>query len=70
VVPLLTEPATSFQHSVVVTEHGCAELFGQGQLGQVRDLVERAADPRARDGLREAAARLGLRPRRDGTAPG
>lgn len=60
VIPLLGDPVTSFQHSVIVTEHGCAELFGQGQRGQTRLLIEQAADPRSRPGLREAAGRLGL----------
>lgn len=60
VIPTLCEPATSFQHSVIVTEHGAAELFGRSSADQARLLVERAADPRARDGLREAAAGLGL----------
>ena len=29
VVPLLDNPVTSFQHSAIVSEHGCAELFGR-----------------------------------------
>jgi acyl-CoA hydrolase len=56
VIPLLNHPATSFQHSVIVTEHGAAEVFGKSNREQAHLLVERAADPRARDGLREAAA--------------
>ncbi len=55
VIPLLHEPATSFQHSVIVTEHGAAEVFGKSAGDQSRLLIERAADPRARDGLRESA---------------
>ena len=31
IVPRLVEPATSFQHSVIVTEHGSAEVFGEEQ---------------------------------------
>ncbi len=56
VIPLLRDPATSFQHSVIVTEHGAAEVFGKSAGEQARLLIEHAADPRARDGLREATA--------------
>lgn len=52
IVPLLREPATSFQHSAIVTEHGCAELLGRSQRAQARLMVERAAHPDARDELR------------------
>ena len=31
VVPILDNPVTSFQHSAIVSEHGCAELFGRSQ---------------------------------------
>ena len=55
IVPRLTDPATSFQHSVIVTEHGEAEVFGRSNTDQARLLIDRAADPRARDALREAA---------------
>jgi acyl-CoA hydrolase len=61
VVPVLTNPATSFQHSAVVSEHGSAELFGRSQHAQAQLLIERVADPRARDSLSEAAHGLGLR---------
>ena len=60
VIPLLTDPATSFQHSVIVTEHGCAEVFGKSTAEQARQLIDRAADPRARPELHDAADRLGL----------
>ncbi len=59
VVPLLWSPASSFQHSVVVTEHGAAEIFGRSQPDQASALIEHAAHPRVRDLLREAAAELG-----------
>ncbi len=65
VVPVLTNPVTSFQHSAVISEHGCAELFGRSQHAQAHLLIEQVADPRARAELVEAAGRLGLR--RDGT---
>ena len=61
VVPLLTNPVTSFQHSAVVSEHGCAPLMGLSQHAQARLLVEQVADPRARPGLAAASQRLGLR---------
>ena len=61
VVPVLTDPVTSFQHSAVVSEHGCAELFGRSEHAQAHLLIDHVADPRARAQLAEAAARLGLR---------
>jgi acyl-CoA hydrolase len=61
VVPVLTNPVTSFQHSAVISEHGCAELFGRSQHAQAQLLIERVADPRARARLSEAALGLGLR---------
>jgi len=60
IVPKLSQPACSFQHSVVVTEHGQAEIFGRSQQAQARLLIEEAADPRARDALWDAAGTLGL----------
>ncbi len=60
IVPRLDEPATSYQHSVIVTEHGAAEVFGRSDIEQAHLLIERAADPRARDDLRAAASRAGL----------
>ena len=61
IVPLVDEPVTSFQMSAVVTEQGAAELAGQDQREQARQLIENAAHPRVRDELREEAAALGLR---------
>ena len=55
IVPLLSDPVTSFQHSVIVTEHGAAEMFGRSSIDQAHQLVDQAADPRARDSLRDAA---------------
>jgi acyl-CoA hydrolase len=60
VVPLLNVPATSFQHSVVVTDQGCAHIFGHTQRDQARLLIEKAAAPEARDELWAAAEKLGL----------
>ncbi len=60
IVPLLESPVCSFQHSVVVTEHGLARLFGRSQRAQARLLIDEAAHPRARDELHEAAINYGL----------
>lgn len=69
VVPLLDMPATSFQHSVVVTDQGCAHVFGRSQHDQARLLIEEAAAPQARDELWDAAERLGLADSESGTKP-
>lgn len=60
IVPRITEPVTSFQHSAVVTEQGVAPAFGHSQREQVRAIIDRAAHPDARAGLWEAAGRMGL----------
>ncbi len=61
VVPVLSNPVTSFQHSAVISEHGCAELFGRSQHAEAHLLIEQVADPRARADLAQAAGRLRLR---------
>ena len=60
VVPLLEAPATSFQHSHIVSEQGTATVWGSDQGAQATQLIEQVAHPSVRDGLREAAGRLGL----------
>ena len=60
VVPLLTQPVTSFQHSYVVTEQGEAQCAGASQSEQARNIIENAAHPDARDDLRRAATEMGL----------
>lgn len=60
VVPTLGGPATSFQHSWVVTEQGAAAITPQPFGTQVRDLVRQAAHPDARPALEETARQLGL----------
>ncbi len=62
VVPILTVPACSFQHSVVITEHGCAEIFGRSQHLQAQLLIDQVAHPRARAQLSDAVGGLGLGP--------
>lgn len=51
-------PATSFQHSYVVTEQGIASIWGRPQREQAAELIEHAAAPEARDDLRTRAATL------------
>jgi acyl-CoA hydrolase len=64
VLPILTNPVTSFQHTAIVSDQGCAELFGRSEHEQARCIIDRVADPRARDLLLEGAASLGLLPAR------
>lgn len=60
IVPHLTEPVTSMQHSYVATENGLAQCFGRSQRSQALNIIEHAAHPDVRDELREAAAEMGL----------
>lgn len=60
IVPLVHGPVSTFQHSVVVTDVGTAEIFGRSQHAQARLLIEETADPRARPSLWEAASEHGL----------
>ncbi|HEU5426633.1 MAG TPA: acetyl-CoA hydrolase/transferase C-terminal domain-containing protein [Actinocrinis sp.] len=60
IVPRLTMPVTSFQHTAIVTDQGRADLLGHSQRVQAAHLIEHAARPEARESLRDAAARLGL----------
>ncbi len=60
IVPSLRNPVTSFQHSGVVTEYGTASLVGRTEAEQATELIEHAADPRARAALSEQAVALGL----------
>ncbi len=60
VLPILDNPVTSFQHSAIVSDQGCAEIFGRSEQAQARLIIERVADPRARDKLLDAAGTLGL----------
>ena len=60
IVPLLSDPVTSFQHSYVVTEQGIAQCAGASQSQQARKLIEQAAHPDAREELLRAASELKL----------
>jgi len=61
-VPHLDGPASSFQHSWVVSEHGRAAVWPQSAQEQTRQIVEQVAHPDVRPSLRQAAIALGLRP--------
>ena len=58
IVDHLPSPATSFQHSYVVTEHGVATIWGRPQRQQAHELIDNAAHPQARESLRSKAAQL------------
>jgi acyl-CoA hydrolase len=60
IVPLVDEPVTSFQMTTVVTEQGAAEIAGNDQREQARQLIAHAAHPGVRDELWEEAVELGL----------
>ncbi len=60
VVPVLDGPATSFQHSWVVTEQGAAAITPEPFEAQVRNLIRAAAHPDAREGLEQSAHERGL----------
>lgn len=57
VVDRLDCPATSFQHSAIVSEHGVATIWGRSQHEQAVGLIEHVAAPAARDDLRNARVR-------------
>jgi acyl-CoA hydrolase len=59
IVPLLENPATSFQPTAVVTEHGVAAVRGRTEQQQAAALIEVAA-PGVRAELAEEAHFLGL----------
>jgi acyl-CoA hydrolase len=60
IVALVDEPVTSFQMTSVITELGAAEIFGNDQREQARQLIENAAHPSVREDLWEEAVSLGL----------
>jgi acyl-CoA hydrolase len=61
VVPLLDAPATSFQHSYLVSDQGAAEIWGNDTDTQARQIVSQVAHPSAREELRAAGRELGFR---------
>jgi acyl-CoA hydrolase len=60
IVPLVDEPVTSFQMTAVVTELGVAEIMGNDQREQARQLIYNTAHPSVREELHEEAVALGL----------
>ena len=61
VVPRLTGPVTSFQHSFIVSEQGTATIWGHDASAQAEQIISQVAHPRVRDELREAGRELGFR---------
>ncbi len=61
VVPRLTGPVTSFQHSFIVSEQGTAAIWGHDASEQAEQIISRVAHPRVRGELREAGRALGFR---------
>jgi acyl-CoA hydrolase len=60
VVGRLDGPASSFQHSWIVSEHGRAAVWSQPHQEQARQLIEHVAHPDARATLWDEAQGLGL----------
>ena len=58
--PRLTDPVTSFQHSAVITEQGCARIFGRSQRAQARADHRPRRPPRRPRGAARARRQLGL----------
>jgi acyl-CoA hydrolase len=55
VVPSLTGPVTSFQHSYIVSEQGTATVWGRDAADQADQIITHVAHPDARAELRAAA---------------
>ncbi|NEA26376.1 4-hydroxybutyrate CoA-transferase [Actinomadura bangladeshensis] len=60
VIPRLSGPVTSFQHSFIVSEQGTATIWGRDAVSQAQQIVDRVAHPAARDALREEGRELGF----------
>lgn len=61
VVPRLTGPVTSFQHSFIVSEQGAAAIWGHDASAQAEQIIDQVAHPSVRDELRQAGRELGFR---------
>jgi acyl-CoA hydrolase len=61
VVPRLTGPVTSFQHSYFVSEQGTAAIWGHDASDQAEHIITQVAHPSVRDELRLAGRELGFR---------
>jgi acyl-CoA hydrolase len=60
IVPIITEPVTSFQHSAVATEQGIADVIGRSQREQALAIIAQAAHPSTRDDLTASARQMGI----------
>ncbi len=60
VVPRLTGPVTSFQHSFIVSEQGTAAIWGHDEATQAAQIIGQVAHPSARAELTEAGRHLGF----------
>lgn len=60
IIPALSNPTTSFQHSYIVSEHGAATLWGASQRQQVENIIRHVAHPQARDELSQWAPLNGV----------
>ncbi|WP_026405273.1 acetyl-CoA hydrolase/transferase family protein [Actinomadura rifamycini] len=60
VIPRLSGPVTSFQHSYIVSEQGTATIWGNDATTQAREIVDNVAHPDARDELRHQGRLFGL----------
>ncbi|WP_396448646.1 acetyl-CoA hydrolase/transferase family protein [Actinomadura sp.] len=60
VIPRLSGPVTSFQHSFIVSEQGTAAIWGRDSVSQAQQIVDLVAHPSARDELREQGRELGF----------
>jgi acyl-CoA hydrolase len=61
VVPRLTGPVTSFQHSFIVSDQGIAAVWGHDASAQASQIITHVAHPSVRDELRSAGRELGFR---------
>lgn len=60
IIPELTTPVTSFQHSYVATEQGIAPCFGHPLKEQAANIIKYAAHPDAKEALTKAATQMNL----------
>jgi acyl-CoA hydrolase len=57
---MIDGPATSFQHSFIVSELGTAAVWGHDASEQASQIITRVAHPSVRDELAAAGRGLGL----------
>ncbi|GGV40884.1 4-hydroxybutyrate CoA-transferase [Actinomadura cremea] len=60
VIPRLSGPVTSFQHSYIVSEQGTATIWGNDAATQAQQIIGNVAHPDARDELRREGRLLGF----------